>query len=293
MLLIEGTSGTGIGKAVASRLGAEYAEAKHKLFSDGESEVLVEENVTGKDILIVQSLYPLQDKRLVELFLLANDMKKRGAKSVGVIVPYLAYAREDKRFEGKGNAVSITTILELFNAVGITTLITVAPHKVESLSAFRGKVVVVDAITPLSRLMKGDVTSPFILAPDKSAAGLAEKAAREMGCEYSYIDKTRDKTTGQVGIANAPKERMDGKEVIILDDMISSGGTIVQAAEFARGKGAGRIIAAAAHLLMVNEAYDRMAKAGISSIYGTNSIKYEKARLVDISDAVADAIRKS
>lgn len=291
MLVVEGPSGNGIGRSVAPLLGCDFVESRHALFPDGESEVGIVGLVKGNDLLLVQSTYPMQDKRLVELLLLADCAKKHGARSIGAIIPYLAYMRQDRLFEGKGNAVSINAVLEMLSFAGVTSLITVAPHNFESLSAFKGSVTVVDAAVPLAEEVKKDVENPFVLAPDEGAMDLARRFAEVLGCDYAYIEKRRDKQTGEVDILKEPKADLKGKEVIVVDDMISTGGTIAQAAKFAHSGGASSVIAAAAHLLMVSNAYDRIKEAGINAIYGTNTVPYGRAHMVDISDAVAAAIR--
>ena len=290
MLVVDGPSGNGIGRSIASILGCNFLESRHALFPDGESEVGIVGPVKGDDVLIVQSTYPLQDKRLMELLMLADCAKKQGAKSTGAVIPYLAYARQDKRFEEKGNAVSIDTVLGMLNFAGITRLVTVAPHNMKSLSAFKGNMAVVDAMAPLANEVRKDVTNPFVLAPDKGAVDIAKRFAEALECDYTYIEKSRDRQTGEVNILKAPKADFEGKEVVVIDDMISTGGTIALAARFACDNGANRVIAAAAHLLMVANAYDRIKEAGIDAVYGTNTIPYGMAHLVDISESIAAAI---
>lgn len=290
MLVVDGPLSNGIGKPVASKLDCGFVESRHALFPDGESEVGIVGPVEGEDVLIVQSTYPMQDKRLIELLLLADCAKKHGAKSIGAIIPYLAYMRQDRLFEGKGNAISINTVLEMLSFAGITSLVTVAPHNAESLSYFKGPVAIVEAAVPLAKEVKKDVSSPFVLAPDEGAMDLAGRFARALGCDYAYIEKRRDRQTGEVNILKAPKADFKGKEVIVVDDMISTGGTIAQAARFALSGGASRVITAAAHLLMVSNAYDRIKEAGIDAIYGTNTIPYGRAHMVDISNSIAAAI---
>jgi ribose-phosphate pyrophosphokinase len=290
MLVIDGPSGNGIGRSIASALGCEFLESLHNIFPDGESEVGIGSAVKGKDVLLVQSTYPLQDKRMIELLLLADDAKKQGAKSVSAVVPYLAYARQDERHAEKGNAVSINTILSMLSFSGITTLITVAPHNTESLSSFDGRVTIVDAVPPLAEAVKKNVSNPFVLAPDKGALDLARRFAKVLGCGCTNINKHRDKLTGKLNILNAPKEDFNGKEVVIVDDMISTGGTIEQTSRFAHANGASKVVVAAAHLLMAGNAYDRITAAGVKELYGTNTIPYDKAHIVDISGAIAKAL---
>jgi ribose-phosphate pyrophosphokinase len=290
MLVVDGPSGNGIGKAIASVLGCEFSECMHNLFPDGESEVGLASAVKGKDVLLVQSTYPLQDKRLMELLLLADDTKREGARSISAAVPYLAYARQDKRYDEKGNAVSINTILSMLSFSGITTLVTVAPHNAESLSTFNGRVIIVDAMAPLAEEVKKNVSDPFVLAPDKGALNMATRFAKALGCGYTNIEKHRNKLTGELNILNAPKADFKGKTVVIIDDMISTGGTIVQTSKFAYENGAKEVVVAAAHLLMAGNAYERITGAGVKELYGTNTIPYNRAHMVDISGAIAKAL---
>jgi ribose-phosphate pyrophosphokinase len=298
MLIVEGPAGNGIGREIASILGFDFLETRHKIFPDGESEVGIEGSVKDKDVFIVQSTYPSQDKCLIELLLLADDAKKQGAKSIGAIVPYLAYARQDRKFEGKNNTVSINTILKLMNFAGITTLVTVTPHSAESLSAFSGVVKIVDAVTPLANEVKKDVNEKgqgnlLVLAPDKGALNAAKQFAKVMGCDYAHIDKQRDRLTGEISILNVSNCDFRGKEVIVVDDMISTGGgTTAHVARFAFDNGASGVIAVATHLVMVGDAYEKIKALGVSEIYGTNTIPFSKAHVVDISKAIAEVLLK-
>ncbi len=291
MIIIEGPAGNGIGRSIAAEMGVEFLECKHRLFPDGESEIELDGSVSGKDVLLVQTMYPNQDKRFVELLLLANAAKKQGAKSIGAVIPYLAYAREDKKFAGKENAVSINIILETLNSAGITHLVTIAPHKAEPLSSFKGDVKIADAITPLAQEVKNHVSDAFVLAPDKGALDIARQFAGILGCDYTNIDKRRDRTTGDVEMIKAPQADMRDKEVIIVDDMISAGSTTTMAAAFAKSNGAKRIIAAAVHLIMADDAYNKIRNAGVEELFGTNTIPYHNCHSVDISNAIAQIIR--
>lgn len=290
MLVIEGTSKTGIGKPLAAALNADFVEAGQRIFPDGESEITIDDHEEGEDVVLVQTTYPFQDKKLLELYLMAHEMKMRKVKSITAVVPYLAYARQDRHFEDKNNIVSIAAVLEMLGSAGVSKLVIVTPHKKEPLTAFNGEIAVVDPINELAGSIRGEFRSPFILAPDKGALDSAKAAAGVLGCGYAHIDKQRDRDTGDISILNAPKEDIEGKDVIVIDDMISTGGTIAQAARFALSHGARNVAAAAVHLLMVNDAYDKMSAAGVSRLYGTNTVVFEKAKLVDISALIAQSV---
>jgi ribose-phosphate pyrophosphokinase len=289
VIVIEGPGGNGIGKRISTILNSEFVKATHKVFPDGESEIEISSDIKGKDVILVHSLYPNQDTRIFELLLMADEVRR--ARSITAVVPYLAYARENKRFLGKDNAVSLDTLLWLMRAVGIRRLVTISPHAT-NFSAFGGEVDVIDVVPALAKKLQDLAKNIIVLAPDEGALGLARNFADKLGCLYTYLSKSRDGKTGEVSIVKTSSVDLKGKRVIIVDDMISTGGTMAQAAKYARDKGARSVVAVAAHLLMVDGANDRLADAGISEIYGTNSVVCKGAYVIDVSEAVAKAIRE-
>lgn len=290
MLIVEGPSGNGVGRALALRLGCKFTQSIHTLFPDGESEVGIPGSAMGQDIFIVQTTYPEQDKRIMELLFLADQAKRMGARSVGAIVPYLAYAREDKLFEEKNNAVSMQTLLKMFNTTGISRLVTVAPHKEDSLDPFLGKIIIPDVFTHIASSMKSKVRNPIVLAPDKGAIGIAKLFANVLGCDFTHLEKRRDRLTGKVSILRGADRQLKGHDVVIVDDMIAVGSTMIQAARFAKENGAKHVFAAAAHLLMLGDAAKKLKRAGVREVYGTNSIPNKDAKTIDVSAAIAESI---
>ena len=290
MLVIEGPKGNGVGRELALKYGHEFIKSVCRKFPDGESEVEIGGDASGKDAVIVQSTFPNQDESLMQLFFLANELKKQKAKRVGAVVPYIAYARQDKKLQEKNVVVSIEAVLELMNASGISFLVTVAPHNPNSFKAFSGDVKFADWITPMVREVSSTLADPLVLAPDKGAAETARKFSERLSCGYSHIDKERDRVTGETRIAKAPADNFTGRDVLIVDDMIATGGSIAQASKFALSGGAKRVVVAAAHLLMVGGAMEKLKEAGVAEVYGTNSVLYDRARIIDLSKEINDAL---
>ncbi len=291
-LVIEGPCGNGLGERIASNLDYELCIARHNVLPDGESEVGIDANVNGKNVIIVQSTFPNQDKCLIELMILADEARINGASKITAVIPYLAYAREDQKYKVKSNAVSIDAILHMLGAAGITAIVTAAPHKIKPLSSFAGDVSIADAIVPLIERVKEDIEDPFVLAPDKGASEIAKHAAQILNCDYAVIGKQRDKITGEVSILNKPDVDIKRKNVVIVDDMIATGSTTATAAEFARAQGAKSVVVAAVHLLLVKDARERLKNAGISEIYGTNTIRCDTSKIADISEFLSAACVK-
>ena len=289
MIIIDGPAGNGIGRKIARILGSEYLPTEHKTFPDSESYLRIPGLHDPDNVVIVQSTYQPQDKHIIELLLMADAVKGMGAKSITAVVPYLAYARQNKQFS-EGEPVSIKTVMKLFGNAGIDSLVTVEPHKPDLETIFSGKVALIGMTKPLAEKLRKDISEPFVLAPDRSSYPRARLLAEELGCECDYIDKERDRQTGEVKIVESLRKDPAGKEAVIVDDMITTGGTIVASARLLKANGAKDIFAAAAHLLMVNDAYGKLKSAGVSKIYGSNTVPYENASVFDVSPYIASAI---
>jgi ribose-phosphate pyrophosphokinase len=292
MLIISGSADNGIGGNVAKILGARFMESKTRTFDDGEPEVLLPKEIAGGSVVVVvQSTYAPQDKHLLELQLLADEIGQTAKEVVGV-VPYLAFMREDGKFEGKNNAISSRTVLKSLESVGIGTLITVQPHKTETLlKFFGGKTIAIDATDALTSAVESRLDEPFVLTMGKGASSMGMRAAAILNCGSAHIDKERSTITGDIKVVRTPEEMLDGKDVLIPDDLISTGKSMAHAAKIAYSKGARSVTVAAAHLLMVEGAYETLKEAGIKEVYGTNTVPYSRAHVVDVAPEIALAIK--
>ncbi|MEM4912517.1 MAG: ribose-phosphate pyrophosphokinase, partial [Metallosphaera sp.] len=275
---------------LAKLLNAEHIKVEHKLFPDGESYIRVPYNVSNKEVAIVQSTYPPQDKHLIELLLMIEAVKNMNAAKIIAIVPYLAYARQDRRFK-EGEALSIKTILSTLSHTGADTLVVVEPHRADALNYFHGDVIIIDPTPAIANYLKGIVKSPFILAPDRGALDRARRLAERLNAEYNYLEKFRDRETGKVEIRNIPQMDLNDKEVIIIDDIISTGGTVLEAVNVVRKFNVKRIIVVAAHALLVGDSYTKLKSAGVDMLITTNSVPtYKDVITVDISILIAEKL---
>ncbi|QGA54285.1 ribose-phosphate diphosphokinase [Sulfolobus sp. E5-1-F] len=288
MIIIGGTATNGIDESLSKILSIPLVKVESKIFPDGESYIRVPSSIRNEEVLLVQTTDYPQDKHLIELFLIAETIRDLGARKLTVIVPYLAYSRQDRRFKD-GEAVSIKTILHILSEVGVNSLVVVEPHKPEELSYFKGELKIVHPYHQISRKIKEIVEDPFILAPDRGALERARKIAEEINAPYSYIEKERDRTTGEVRIKEAPNINLKGKDVVLIDDIISTGGTIVQATRLAYSLGARSVTAVAVHLLLVGDAKERLREAGVKMLIGTNTINVNDKDIItiDISPSIA------
>ncbi len=296
MIVVDGPASNGLGAVIANVLNTKYVKLEHKLFPDGESYIRYPINVKDEDVVLIQSAYHPQDKHLIELFLMAETAKDLGAKKVIAVIPYLAYTRQDRRFLS-GEPISIKTILRLLRYCGVDTLITVEIHKEDSLKYFPGKAVNVHAMKPLAEYFKSKYLNKgisskdiIVLAPDKGALGRAKEFSSILNTDYDYLEKFRDRITGEVKVK--PKSlNVSGRVVIIVDDIISTGGTVALAASNAYEYGAKEVYAVCAHALLVKDALSRLKKSGVKSIIALNTLPIPKGvEVVDISKELARAI---
>jgi len=278
MKIILGPASAQLGKHIAQTLETETVSVAFKTFPDGENYVRLEGQVQNEEVAIVQTTSPPQDTRLMQLALIADSAKRNGAKKITAVVPYLAYARQDRVFL-QGEAMSAETIARMLKAAGVERLITVNVHQEKVLSHFPFPAKSVSAIPLLAEyFVKKGQAKAFALSPDEGAMHIAEEARKVLGGECGYLEKSRDRYTGQV---NMEKKTLaiEGKTVIIFDDIISSGGTIVAAAKILKELNPQEIYVACVHPLLIGEAEKLIRHAGVEEIVGTDSVPSSVSRV--------------
>ncbi len=281
-------AGNGLAARIARGLGDKLVIFEKKTFPDGESYVRVAEKPEGAAIL-VHSLYYPQEKRTMELLMAIDALKGIGADVVVVVVPYMAYARQDKRFL-EGEPISIGILLRSIEAAGADALVVVDIHKPSVLEEWlRIPSLNVVPYAEVADYFRDRVEDPVVLAPDKGALERAGKVAERLGAEFDYIVKERDRITGEVR-AIAKKLDVKDHDVIIVDDIISTGGTMALAAKHSLENGARRVYAACTHAVMVKGALDRLIAAGIEDVVATDTVPSPVSKIT-VAPSLVEAVK--
>lgn len=288
-VVVGGTSSNGIAEGISSFLRLPLISVERRALSDGESYVRVPEKLAGKNVILVQSTYPPQDKHLIELFLILDAIRSLSPKKIVLVIPYLAYSRQNKRFK-EGEPISAEVIIRMIRSAGVDSLITIEPHRPESLNVFGGKTLIVDPIPLYPKALAKRLKNPVVLSPDNGGVYRAERFAGMLNAPFTFIDKERDKTTGEVHIKTGSSYDFKGRDVIIIDDVISTGSTVAQAAQFVKARGAAKIFVVAAHLIMAGDCDKKLKKAKISQVIGLNTIPNKDAKIIDASVPLAEAV---
>ncbi len=278
-----------LAEKIAVGLGAKFSPVESKTFPDGEAYMRFNQSFENEQVIVIQSCYPQQDRRLIELFMMLDAAKDLGAESLFAVVPYLAYARQDKRFR-EGETIGISTVTKLIESCGADAFLTVDIHKEESLKLFNINAVNLSAMHELGKYLKeSSLGRPYVVAPDKGAIEHAKKVAEVLGADYTFFGKTRDLKTGEVQTSVKDAEVRD-RDVVVVDDIISTGGTIANVARIIKNQGARKIIAACTHPLLVKYAKTKLQEAGIDEIVGTDTIESDVSR-VTVAKIIAGALR--
>ena len=288
-VIIGGPASLDIATSLSKKLKLPLISVNYRDFPDTEVKITVNEKVDGSTVILVQSTYPPVDKHLMELFLLAHYLSQEGAK-VHAVIPYLSYTRQDKQFL-PGEVVSLGVVSHLLRSVGVSRVTTVDIHSAEGLSLFSVPIYSASAIPSLVQYARKNlaVESPLVVAPDFGGSKRTEAFAALYGARYVQFAKQRDRVTGAVTMEETNLE-VRGKDILILDDIISTGGTIRAAAELLRKSGAKKIFALCSHPLLIGDAYEKLIEAGVDDIIGTNTIP-SKVSKVDVSEVIASHLR--
>ena len=293
MKLIPGPTSIKLGERIAENLELTPCDIKHRIFPDGESYIKLPKNLKGETVAIVQSTSPNPDKSLLQLFFMVSTARDLGAEKIIALVPYLSYARQDRRFL-EGESLSLQVVIDLLESSGANELVVVDIHNEASLKR------IVDSKTiqahnlsaiPLvaSELKRIGYEGAYSLSPDEGAIKLVRSAATVLEGGSGYFFKKRDRITGEIVLTASDVEVQDRKAVVF-DDIISSGGTMSKAVQALKTQGASEVAAVCTHALFMEGAENRIKKAGADLILSSDTIETKWSK-VTVAGLLADYLR--
>ncbi|MCD6360730.1 MAG: ribose-phosphate pyrophosphokinase, partial [Armatimonadetes bacterium] len=201
MLIIPGPASNILGEAIAHELGQDPVFINHRIFPDGESYIQMPLGLEKETVVLVQTTAPEPDRKIMQLLFMARTAKDLGAERIIAIVPYMAYARQDKRFL-EGESLSFDVVLDLFETVGVDDLVIVDAHSEESLEELKPKhrmrIHNLTAMFVLAEYMKEHgYDGAYCLSPDVGRKDIVERVSKVMGGEFAFFEKIRDRYTGK------------------------------------------------------------------------------------------------
>ncbi len=287
MILFSGSSCVSLGRKVAAGLGARLGEAKIDRFPDGEIYLRALTPVKGEECVLVQST--LGNGNLVELILFMDLLRDRGASKIHAVVPYLGYARQDKSFN-EGEALSAKTVLKVLHEFP-DTLTTVNCHFLDKEGSFQFhgiELTNIDAFPLLAAYFKDRLKNPVLIAPDKGSLHYAKHAAEAIGCEFDFLQKKR--LTSEKVLIETKKLSVAGKDALILDDMISTGGTIIEAARLLKSQGAASVSVGCVHGVFSHGVEG--VKSAVDSLVCTDTIDRGGISAVSVAGLIAKSLQR-
>jgi len=290
MIVVPGPASTELGKLIAKELKVKAVPVEFKRFPDGESRIRLEGDVQGEDVTIVQTTGPPQNENVVQLFLLADTAKDMGAKTITAVVPYFAYARQDKRFRS-GECFSVKTIVTLLRTCGVNRILTVNSHNPAIIKTLSMPVEDLSAFGLLAEhFRKLGFKGSFAVSMGKKGLDTAAEAGKVLGGSYDYIPTQRDVVTGNVTIEKKPLP-IKGKDVIVFDDIVSSGGTMMKTVAWVKEQGARRVIAVCVHPLLTEDVREKLLKSGADDVVGTDTVPSRVSK-VSVAPLIVQALKK-
>ncbi len=289
--IFSGRSNPALARSIAHAAGRELGRVEIKNFSDGEIYVHFEESIRGCDLFLIQSTHPNADNWL-ELLLMIDAAKRASAQRINAVIPYFGYARQDRKDQPR---VSIASKLmaDMLGTAGVDRVLTMDLHASQLQGFFDvpvdhlyGSAVFID------HFRKMNLKNLVVVAPDVGAMKMARAYAKRLDADLAVIDKRRP-TQNVAEVMNIIGE-VEGKNVVLIDDMIDTAGTLTSAANRLRDVGALQILASCTHPLLSGPAYERLENSAIDRIFVTDSVPLvrpsEKITVISVADVFAEAI---
>jgi ribose-phosphate pyrophosphokinase len=297
LVLISGRAHPELAKEVAACLGVDLVPTSAYDFANGEIYVRFGESVRGSDAFVIQSHCAPINQWLMEQLLMVDALKRASAKRITVIAPSFPYARQDKKHKGR-EPISARLIADMFKTAGANRLMSVDLHTAQIQGFFDGPVDHLWAMPVLADYVSSRVDRDrlTVVSPDAGRVRVADHWSDRLGAPLAIIHKRRDPSVPNQVKVHEVVGQVEGRTCLLVDDMIDTAGTIVQAAEALRENGAGEVIVASTHAILSGPAVDRLKNSQISEVIVTNTLpipserRFPQLTVLSIAPLIARAI---
>lgn len=297
MKIFAGSASQNLAKKVAAHLGARAGEINLGRFENGEAKIHIEETNMNSVVAILQSFSLPVDEHIVEFALICDAAKRLGAKKIIAVIPWLGYSKQDKIFRA-GEPLSIKAIAKMIQTAPFDELIAFDLHN-QAIVGFFDKNLIQLSAMPLFidyfKKIKDEKT--IVVAPDAGSIKASAEFANRLGLDVAYLDKKRDLQSGKVAICGISGE-VKNKKIFIVDDIISTGSTLIESAKFLKSRGAKEILIGATHHLFIPGVEEKLDKSQIDKIIVTDTVcpqkipRSKKLEIISVSKIIAGQLKK-
>lgn len=295
MIIFGGSAGEALAVRVANLTGAKLGRMDQKRFPDGEKYLRVLDDVKGDDVVIIHPTGGRPDELIIEYLMLVDTIKDMAPKSISAVFPYFAYARQDARFN-PGEPLSFHLVTRLVEQVGTNKVYTIDLHLqriTDMREIFKIPAQNLTAVPNIAEYISKtfEPKNPAVIGPDMESEQWAKVAAAKIHADYAVLEKTRFGPS-EVKIRTRGGEQLNvqGRDAIIIDDIISTGNTIIEAAQLVKKAGANRILVGCTHPVLSGSALARMYAAGIEGVVGTDTFP-GPISFVSVAPVIAEALK--
>jgi ribose-phosphate pyrophosphokinase len=298
LMVFTGTGTPELAAGVAQQLGIPLGKAVVTRFSDGEIMVEINENVRGKDVFVLQSTCAPTNDHLMEIMLMVDALKRASAGRITAVLPYYGYARQDRRPRSARVAISAKVVANMLQDVGVERVLIMDLHADQIQGFFN---IPVDNIyaSPvlLADLVEKKYDDLLVVSPDVGGVVRARALAKKLGCDLAIIDKRRPKAN--VSEVMHIIGEVEGRNCVIMDDMVDTAGTLTKAAEVLKERGAKKVVAYCTHPVLSGKAIERIEQSPLDELVVTNTIPLtdaakacKKIRQLTCAPLLAETIRR-
>ena len=298
--LFAGRTNTELSVEVAEALGISLTEPGLNDFASGEMHCKFSESVRGSDVFILQGHGEHGDRSindaLMEQLIMVDAAKRASAKRITAVMPFYGYSRQDRKSEGR-EPITARLVADMLGAAGATRLVSIDLHSGQIQGFFKGPVDHLTAMPVLIKYLQQDQSDLVIVSPDAGRVKVAERYAQHLHADLAIVHKRRLKGQMNSVVAKEVIGDVEGRRCVLVDDMIDTAGTICQAAELLREKGASSVIAVATHGIFSGPAIDRLKNSVLDKVVVTNSLpmpsekRLDRIEVLSVANILATAIQ--